>query len=195
MKKAMAIIIAVFLIIFLSIFLTECSLMYGRKTLEEENLHFYTHNIFRTAFAGDFEWNSDSNYAVLTIPDTCEGYVITTLGGYVGSGGPCPFLINLPDVEYVYSAGALPENAQIEQYHLVINIGKNLKRVKFVVMDDYYYRTASGQFVQVLVTVNCSEDNLYFYSENGKLYRRLDDSLVEGFFLLFRLCEGLNRGL
>ena len=109
---------------------------------------------------------------------------MTALGGYIGSGAPCPFSVILPDTLSVYSGyseSTLPDCAQIEQYHLVINIGKYLRDDKFIVMDDYH-EVGNSQFVQILVTVNCSPDNPLFYSEDGKLYKRLDDSLVDGFF-------------
>lgn len=181
MKKFLKIFSIIILTVLLLTFLTECSLMYGGKTIKLDNLSYYTHNIFKTCFAGDYTWTSDTNYAVLNIPDTCDGYRVTDLGGYIGSGGPCPFLVDLPDVRYVCSEEMLPDNAKIDQYHLVINIGKNLRDDAFVVMDEYHC-IGGSQFVQVLVTVNCSEENPYFYSEDGKLFRRSDDSLVDGFF-------------
>ena len=78
---------------------------------------------------------------VLDIPDTCDGYRVTALGGYIGSGTPCPFWVSLPDTLSVYSGyseSTLPDHAQIDQYHLVINIGKYLRKDEFIVMDDYY---------------------------------------------------------
>lgn len=159
--------------------------MYGDKTIEFDNLCYYTHNLFKTCFAGNYMWTSDTNYAVLSIPDICDGYRVTALGGYIGSGGPCPFTMNLSGVQYICSEDLVPDDAEVEQYHLVINIGKNLKDDRFIVMDDFYYFGAN-QYVQVLVTVNCSEENPIFYSEEGKLFRRSDNSLVDG-FLFFRL--------
>ena len=94
--------------------------MYGNKTIESDGLSYYTHNIFRTCFAGNYTWPSDTDSAVLDIPDTCDGYRVIALGGYIGSGAPCPFLINVPDVSTVYSPDILPENGQLEQYHLVL---------------------------------------------------------------------------
>ena len=176
------IIVWIMLFLFLSTtFLTQCSMMYGNGDLSSDNLRYYTHNIFKNCFASAYLWTSDDKYAVLDIPDTCEGYRVTALGGYIGSGGPCPFIVHLPDAHSICSESALPDDAQIEQYHLVINIGKHLRDDKFIIMDDYH-EVGSKQFVQILVTINCSPENPYFYSEDGKLYKRLDHSLVDGFF-------------
>ena len=184
MQKTIKIVCIIFLLFLCFSFLTQCSLMYGNNDFSSDNLHYYTHNVFKTCFASAYSWTSDEEYAVLDIPDTCEGYRVTALGGYKGSGAPCPFLVNLPNTTMVYSGysdSTLPNDAQIEQYHLVLNIGKYLREDKFIVMDDYH-KVGTNQYVQVLVTVNCSPENPYFYSEDGKLYRRLDHSLVEGFF-------------
>ena len=180
-KRFIKVICIVVLTVLLLTSLTECSLMYGDKIIELDKLRYYTHNVFRTCFAGDYTWPSDANYAVLNIPDTCDGYRVTALGGYIGSGGPCPFSINMSGVSVVYSEGTIPKNAQIEQYHLVINIGKNLREDTFIIMDDYYC-IGENRFVQILVSVNCSEENQHFYSEEGKLFRKTDHSLVDGFF-------------
>ena len=176
------VVIWIIVILFLSgTFLTQCSLMYGNKTLSSNHLNYYTHNIFRSCFAANYTWTADTTTAVLEIPDACEGYRVTALGGYIGSGAPCPFQVNLPNTSTIHSQGTLPDNAEIEQYHLVIHIGKYLRETGFIVMDDYH-KIGSNQFIQILVTVNCSPQNPYFYSEDGKLYKRSDHSLVDGFF-------------
>ena len=188
MKKftdRIVVIIWVVVLLFLcTTFLTQCSLMYGNKDFSSDNLHYYTHNIFNTCFASSYTWPSGDKNAVLNIPDICDAYRVTALGGYIGSGCPCPFSDNLPNSTSIlsgYSDDTLPSNAHIEQYHLVLNIGKYLRDDEFIVMDDYY-KVGTKQLVQIHVTVNCSPENTYFYSEDGKLYKRLDHSLVDGFF-------------
>lgn len=172
-------------------FLTQCSMMYGNTDFSYDNLKYYSHNIFHSCFASSYTWPSGENEAALNIPDSCDGYRVTALGGYTGSGGPCPFSVILPNSTSVLSGcsdNILPHNARVEQYHLTLNIGKHLREDKFIVMDDYH-KVGTNQFVQILVTVNCSPKNPYFYSENGKLYKRSDNSLVEGFFYYSDYCE------
>lgn len=179
--KIIAILLLVVFLLFCVPFFLQGSLMYGNKTVLSDNLRYYTHNIFKSCFVGDYTWPAGEKYAVLDIPDACEGYRVTSLGGYIGSGGPCPFDVNLPNAASVHMEGTLPEDAQIEQYHLVINIGKYIQEDGLIVMDGYH-KVGNDRFVQILVTVNCSPENPVFYSENGKLYKRADDSPVDGFF-------------
>ena len=175
---------ALFLLFLCISFLTQCSLLYGNYKLTSDNLSYYTHNVFNRCFAGEYIWPAEGTTAVLNIPDTCEGYRVTALGGYVGSGAPCPFMVSLPTTSGVCSVcseGTLPDDAQIEQYHLVVNIGRHLRNDECIVMDDYY-KIGTNRFVQILVSVNCAPENPCFYSENGKLYKKTDDSPVDGFF-------------
>ena len=173
-------------------FLTQCSLMYGNREFVSDNLSYDTNSILNICFASTYTWPIGEKHVVLDIPDTYDGYRVTALGGYVGSGAPSPFMANLPNTLSVCSEDTLPNNAQIDQYHLVLNIGKYLREDKLIVMD-YYHKVGTNQYVQVLVTVNCSPENPYFYSEDGKLYKRLDDSLVEGFFYYSDYYDSLNQ--
>lgn len=161
--------------------LYDSSLMYDGNVLSSGDLSFGTHITNKICYVGTYTWSSDSKEAVLDIPDVCDGYRVVHLGGFFGNGVPDPFCVQLPDAEAIYHESALPEDAEIEQYHLIINIGKNLEDNRFIMMEAYY-SMGENRFVQILVTVNCHEDNPYFYSQNGKLYKRADGSLVEGFF-------------
>ena len=165
----------------IALFVVACFFNSGGEELQVDNLAFYTHRIGKTCFAGCYYWNIDSNYAVLDIPNSCDGYRVTELGGFIGIGGPCPFTVVLPDTKSVHNENTLPVGSQVEQYHLVINLGQYRKEDEFVHMK-VYHRLEDDRFVQILVSVNCSEDNRYFYSLDGKLYRRKDDTLVDNFF-------------
>ena len=180
--RRMTVLILFVVLLFLGAsFLTQCSLMYGNNGFVLDNLRYNANTILNICFASTYTWPIGEKYVVLDIPDTYNGYRVTALGGYVGSGAPWPFMADLPNTLFLHSKGTLPDTAQIEQYHLVINIGKYLRDDALIVMDDYY-SLGSNQFVQILVTINCSPDNPYFYSDNGKLFRRSDGSAVEGFF-------------
>lgn len=181
MKKIIVVILFVAFIFAMGGFLTECSLMYGDEVLLSDNLHYETHYLYKICFASYYTWPSGEKNAVLDIPDTCEGYRVVGLGGFVGSGAPSPFFVNIPDAQSICLESSLPDHAQIDQYHLVINIGKYLREDTLIELDEYYHIEAD-RFVQILVSVNCSPENPWFYSEDGKLYRRSEGDLVEGFF-------------
>ena len=192
MKKIIQVTLAVFallaVLVFCALFLTQCSMMFGNKTLVSDNLHYEAHKIFKECFASNYLWTSNEDNATLNIPDTCQGYRVTKLGGFVGSGGPCPFMVTLPNTQYICDEGVLPDNAQISYYYLEISIGKYIGEDTFIAMDQYY-NIGSDAFVQILVSVQCSEENPYLYSKDGKLYRKSDDSLVDGFFYYSDYCD------
>ena len=137
----------------------------------------------------------------ITIPDEYDDKPITKIGGYSGRGVPSPFSISLEDEdlcvnapegsEYhaIFSGGSdfeenLPDNCSVQELPFVLNIGKNVKKIEYVVMDEYYphiNQDGSVTFYHPTVYINCSEENKYFYSENGKLYNKKTDELVSDF--------------
>ena len=173
-----------FLFLILIPVLCGCSLLYSADWLESDDLWLSPHMIRKVCFVGRYTWSGDGPEAVLRVPDVCEGYSVTGLGGFHGSGAPTPFGIYIPGTKAMHGEGTLPENAKIEQYHLTIHLGKKIKETKLIDMN-CYHNMGGNRFIQVLVTVTCDEENPYFYSENGKLYSRKNDSLVPGFFYYY----------
>lgn len=160
-------------------------------TIRTDNFRLGVNTWSKTCFVSTYWWPAKTDYVEVDIPDSVEGYRVTTLGGYGGSTAGSPFMVELPYKQVItvhHGAGTLPEDAQIEQYHMVVNIGENLRKIDLTSMD-VYYETKDNQFIQILVTVNCDEDNRTFYSKDGKLYRRSDNSLVEGFFYYSDYCD------
>ena len=77
----------------------------------------------------------------------------------------------------------LPEDAVIIPRYLTIRIGKNLRLLGDIEMKLYHCDANDPKvFYRILVTVECAEENRNFYSENGKLYRKAGNQLVDGFF-------------
>ncbi len=177
MKKVIKIFLLFILVLFVLSILMNCRYMYGSDIFFEQNLRYVTHIFFPICFVSDYFWCGDTTNAVIDIWDVCEGHYVTSLGGH----DLAPFLVNLQHSRYTCSESTLPSNALIEQYHLIINMGENILNAEHIEMDSYHC-ICSNQFVQILVTVNCSVENPVFYSEDGKLYKRSDNSLVDGFF-------------
>lgn len=165
----------------LFLLLTGCCLFYGGKMLEQDGLMFFPHQFRKICFVGAYSWDAESTEAVLSVPDSCQGYAVTKLGGSIGSGAPTPFLVNVPGTKMMHGEGTLPENAAVEDWHLTLCLGKNVRDIGLVSMN-CYYNMGDNRFVQILVTVKCDPENRYFYSEDGKLYNREDNSPVPGFF-------------
>lgn len=177
MKKVMKIVLLLILLFMILNVLTNCRYMYGKEKFTVHNLQYVANDLFPICYVGTYFWDGNATYAVVDILDVCEGHFVTSLGGHFSA----PFMVILQHSQYVCSESTLPDNARIEQYHFVINMGENIHEAEYVEMDSYYC-VGSNKFVQILVTVNCSAENPYFYSEDGMLYKRSDNSLVEGFF-------------
>lgn len=132
----------------------------------------------------------------ITVPDEYNGVPVEKLGRISGSA---PFLIDLSDLymnayegsKYyaVYTAEAITSDAFAESFSIQnvvfkLNIGKNIKEINYVKMDEYYphiNEDGSIVFYHPVVEIYCSEDNGHFYSKNGKLYDKKTDKLITDF--------------
>ena len=149
-------------------------------------------------FVGTYTCEEYTENQEITIPDEFNGKPIKRIGGTFGSGVPSPFAIsvaslymNVPeDSEYggIYQGDLkdfnIAEEYRVENVRFVLNIGKNIKTIKFVEMDVYYphiNEDGSITFYHPVVYVNCAEDNPYFYSKDGKLYDKKTDALISQF--------------
>ena len=150
------------------------------ETTQVEQQSYGVNTLTKKGFASTYHWSTTATEAEIVIPDAVNGYTITELGGYDGKE-VSPFTVELSLYGDATLADAVPEDAQIEQYHLTLHIGKKIKAVNSVTMFSYY-KLSEQQFVQILVSIECDEENPYFYSQDGKLYQRADNTLVEGFF-------------
>ena len=148
------------------------------ETTQVEQQSYGVNTLTKKGFASTYHWSTTATEAEIVIPDTVDGYTVTKLGCYNGGGGS-PFAVSLNGA--LPFSGTLPEDAQVEQYHLVIHIGEKLKEAELVVLD-CYHKLMEDRFVQILVSIECDEENPYFYSQDGKLYKRTDNALVDGFF-------------
>ena len=157
-----------------------CSLHYGEKTITKDYLTYYQSSVSKVCFAGCYEWDGKEESTTITIPDEVDGYKVTKLGGYIGRGVPTPFYIDFSNVGSYYY-GDIPDNAEIITYHFTLNIGKNLNEIQKVVIDDYFKINDTEQYARLCFTVNCHKDNKHFYSEDGRLYNKKDNTLITDF--------------
>lgn len=160
---------------------SEASIMY-RERICVDDQNYTLHSFKKVCFADAYYWDGSEDRMLVNVPDECNGYKVTSLGGFAGTGVPSPFGIQIPNTDMGYEEDLLPENAVVHPLCFTIHIGRNVDRLELTTMH-YFYRDADTQeFYQILVTVHCSEENETFYSNNGKLYWWSDDSLVDSFF-------------
>ncbi len=193
MKKFLTLILSIVLIISLSGCITEeLSLLYNEKG-EMDGFYIAVNNTANSCFVGQYTCTEYSENMEITIPDEYKNKPITRIGGYFGRGVPSPFCISLEELymnapdgsEYdsVFS-GDIDDNYSVEELPFTLNIGKNIKTVEYIEMDMCYphiNEDGSVTFYQAVVYVNCSEDNKYFYSKDGRLYDKKTKELISVF--------------
>lgn len=161
--------------------LTGC---YDNWDYYEDTLCYVTNSFCNVCYISEFNWDGNEDNMTIDIPDRIKGYKVKYLGGYLGRGVPDPFRIQFPYEAEIYSDWELSEQdiAKVKVLHFVLNIGKNITEMRRINMQDYYRIDKSGELYRIELTVYCSPENKHFYSVDGKLYNRSDDSLVEDFF-------------
>ncbi len=171
-------------------FLEDISLLYDGNVYVD-NLHICINDTADCCFAGPYICEEYTEGMEITIPDEYEGMPVKRIGGYYGRGVPTPFYFDMSNLftgssgEAYYFNMSTVDEAQYEIVDLpyVLNIGKNLDSIVYVENRYYPHIEDDGSVVYYhpVVSVNCSEENETFYSENGRLYSRKDNSLVADF--------------
>lgn len=194
MKRILAFVFA--LVILLSF--TGCEFLEGMSYLYNDsvkidNLRICINDTADCCFAGPYTCEEYTQDMEITIPDEYEGKPVKRIGGYYARGVPTPFCIDISDLylnapegsEYHQTVYSTVDEAQYKVVDLpfVLNIGKNVDSIVYVENEYYPYIEEDGSVVYYhpVVSINCSEENKCFYSENGRLYSRKDNSLVEDF--------------
>ena len=162
----------------------------------EDGFHYGVNRRAGYCFVGPYEVEDIEKNSEITIPDTFDGLPVTVLGGFFGTGVPTPFTINMENAVMNADSGSvfnsvygldvvnyeIPAKYTVEEVVFTLNIGKNLREVKYVEPERLYPHINDDESVTFycpVVEVHCSVENENFYSQDGKLYRKADGSLVE----------------
>ena len=203
MKKISLVFVRILFIIVVSFFtigLTGCSLgevsLLYRESYESDGLFICVNRIANCCFVGSYECEGYPDNMEIIIPDEFDGVPIERIGGYYGRGVPTPFGITLYEVmnapkgsEYDFVGFGSrnefeTEECAVEDVIFNLHIGKNIKVVEDVDLNEYYPHInddGSITYYHPVVNITCSEDNEKFYSKDGKLYYKSSDKLVEKF--------------
>ena len=154
--------------------------LFDSETVPFGNLYFSYSKIGGSCEVSHGSWPEEVETLTVEIPDEVNGRRVTAMG----NARPDPFLFNLEgEIAYTCGEEMLPEDAVILPRYLTIEIGKNLRVLRDIEMKQYYCDENDPKvFYRILVTVECSEENRNFYSENGKLYAKAGNRLVDVFF-------------
>ena len=120
---------------------------------------------------------------------------IKCLGGYWGKGAPSPFFIDCSsylgiksDVDemggsltFAMEPSMIEPGTRVVYTDFTVHLSKYIEKI-YAHADMTVY-TVDGEKTAYCprVSIICDEDNKTFYSKDGKLYYRQDDTLVDGF--------------
>jgi len=193
MKKFLALILPIILLFCLTgCVFEEVSLLYSVDG-EKDGFYIAVNETANCCFVGGYTCTEYVKNQEITIPDEYENKPITRIGGYCGRGVPSPFYISLEELymnalegsEYAaVFCGDISDDYHVEELPFIFHIGQNIKTIEYVEMEQYYphiNEDGSITFYHPVVYVICSENNTYFYSQNGKLYDKKTNELISAF--------------
>ena len=178
-----------------------CSLSYSGEETEDGRFFIGYSKVEKRAFVGMITVEADENGAIITVPDEYKGFPLTTLGGEIGRGYPCPFAItvDLPAEynEYVQAqktfsasyAGFDETGDGWETIAVTVRLGVNVTKAQWV--DGYASYTGIFKTLEdgteirdilyhAIMHFEVDEANKVFYADEGKLYFKSNSRLVEG---------------
>ncbi|MBR2523213.1 MAG: hypothetical protein IKE53_02095 [Clostridiales bacterium] len=183
MKKCVASIALISAMFLQTAALTGCTEYYNANEVTRDNMVFITSDAGNKAFVWKYIWDGDIVDTYIEIPDEIDGFNVVRLGGFTGIGVPHPFEITTEDEPYF--KGADPEKYDVpvtfDDLVFTVEIGENITDLT---IPPYYVgvKQPDGSiiFYDVHLVFIVDEDNSKFYAEDGILYNRKDDSVVEG---------------
>ncbi len=184
------------LVVIQILLLTSCSMAYQYESDEELGIGFGYSRTLGQCFVADIR-HSKGDPTDITIPDEHNGAPVTVLGGYTGSGFPCPFRIVFDNDSFfsddynvygLYDSDMkthIHEKTQVEVENVLfkITLPSKLKSIENTDLNYVTYQEYSdGQDVRMKILrpvfyFDIAEDNRYFYTVDGKLYYRETDEL------------------
>lgn len=190
-KRFCAVLTAIFLCVVFCFLFTACNTSKYLETVDGTYLIGYGNYAGRdkgSAYVGTLTYDGENTE--FNIPDEYKGRKITALGGYHGTGSPCPFGIDISAALTEYKAYIKiiaddDPNAKHISIGFTVRLGRNVSEIKNV-HEKCYYQTVDSDGKNVLIYVvyhfEVDENNSVFYSDDGKLYYRNNGSLVDEFF-------------
>lgn len=200
MKKYFIILIS----IFMSIFLVTCNscakevdkLFDAPEHIKEDGCNYLIYKKYCSIAAFDLNINEEENY-YFTVPEYYNGLKVTKLGGYLGRGYPEPFGAKVIIDKNVYNYNNITpfdtdninlkyyENKEYDIKKLYISIGNNIEEFYNCLNAGSYYiginPENNKQHIIFKLEYNfiISPTNKYFYSQDGKVYDKETNELVE----------------
>lgn len=188
MKRVKKILLVIIFIMVMAIFTLICCSLNYEEVYETDDGWLIAHNkLTGKCFVGECEWNGDRRSMEMTVPDEHRGVPVTQLGGYTGGPGrkgPLDFCVFLNDKflkekdewSIMEDDGALTDN-EYETLTFTIHIGENLQSIERI-LGPYYYLKGEDIVYRIDYYFIVSKKNETFYSKDGNLYYKEDDTPV-----------------
>lgn len=153
-------------------------------------------NFTNKVFLADYNWDGSEDGMNIVTPDSYNGATITGLGGYCGRGVPSPFMISLSDEAktqlcaeatewYQASHTANVDATEVQYLRFQLHIGEHIKEIENLSMGGIilagYEENGEEKYSVFVLTcyATCDDANKTFYANDGKLYHRKGNKLVE----------------
>ena len=151
-----------------------------------DGVNYWINSFEKQAFAGECNWQVADEPADITIQETVNKATVTKLGGFFGTGVPSPFSL-VADADTYQFAGSeiyaseygLPIIAK--EVPVTIHLPKTVKKVSYAQPPLYFGNLSDNgviEFIHPQILIDCDDENQTFYSENGILYKREDNSII-----------------
>lgn len=169
-----------------ALFLTGCTGYDGKNDLEEGGIFYRVSSSGRKAFVQALYWDLDPAHTEFVIPDRVGKAEVVSLGGFYGTGVPCPLQISpREDADYLFMID--PETYESQRPYtwqdivLTIHLGKEVSDIKRAIGCPYFARDdgeGAIDFYRPVLYFEVDPENRHLYSMDGFLYYRKDDSPV-----------------
>ena len=173
-----------------------CSLLYTHVNNAVGSFDVGCSEKLGKAFLAGYNWDGTEEAMNIVLPESYNGVKITGLGGYTGRGVPAPFRIEPNEkareilcpnaTDWMYAHGRITiEIANVQYLRFKLHISKQIAEIENLsaggfIIAEYQENGETKEIVYILTCyVTCDEGNNTFYSKDGKLYNRQDNSLVE----------------
>lgn len=197
MKKPLVLALSVFI----SLLLCGCTTYCYEDTVSDMEIMYGSYFMSMSEYnpggaaVSCYAWDGDPEKTDIVIPEKYGKQKIKCLGGYWGKGAPRRFYIDSDSYLGIKSdldergdemtqgmnPSMIEPSTRVIYTDFTIHLSKYIEKIFARTFGTVY--TVDGEKTAYCprVSIICDEDNKTFYSKDGMLYYRQDDTLVDGF--------------
>lgn len=168
-----------------------------RYSATQDGFEVHYSKLRHSGYVSSYTFDSYTKDMEITIPDSYDGAIINEMGGDIIGNVVHPEYLLKFNMSKLISKNIIENSVgskyddkaenvvyDINYYDLKLCIGKNIEDIYFVSSDDEYKEydektsTLTVHVYQARFYCYVSADNKTYYSKDGKVYRKNDDSLV-----------------